>query len=172
MNDEGAVDILREGLDWQTDQLERIANALERLANHFSPKQAVAAKFLIGGKVVSTQAFPLTDIQQVPYSVPGLDEDSNPTSNVPAGAVAVITSSDPTIVAVVPDPAPSAGNIASGQLVAQPKLGKATISGQVNDASGNLLFKIAGLPQDIQVGASAATSAGFALGTPANQPGK
>jgi hypothetical protein len=155
--------------------LRQAVMALEAIARNTRPRPlpAVRFEFLIGGKkIMSTQPFALQDIQQVPYQVPALDEDGQPTNNVPTGAVAVITSSDPTVVAVVPDATPAPGFIASGLLVGQPKLGTATVSGQVNDASGNLLFPIAGLPQAVQVGASAAKSAGFTLGTPSAQPGK
>jgi hypothetical protein len=150
---------------------ERIATAFEKLVAEDFPTVAVAAQFLIEGKQpMSTTAFPLQDTQEVPYSVVGTDADGDPTSLIPDGASLQLTSSDPTIVAVVPDNPVAAGMIGSGNLVGQPKLGQVVIDGNVVDANGNVLFKPAGLPMNVINNASVATGASFSLGTPVSQP--
>lgn len=140
---------------------------LSRIAEAVAPGPAVAAKILIGGKV-ATQPFVLQDIQEVPYQINAVDADGNPTTNIPAGATAAVTSSDPTIASVVPDATPAAGSIASGVIVGQSKLGSVTITEQVSDASGNALFPAS--TAVVQVVASNATGAAIAFGAPVNQP--
>jgi hypothetical protein len=107
----------------------------------------------------------LQDQQKIPYSLTGVDKDGLP-AQLAAGATVAVSSSDPTLATVVADATPAAGSIASGFIVAQPKLGTVQINAAVTNADGS-----AGITGavSIDIVSGPAASIAFGLGTPVAQ---
>lgn len=110
--------------------------------------------------------FQLQDIQEVPYQLTALDADKLPGAALAPGATIVVSSADPTLATVVPDATPAAGSVASGMILAQPKLGTVQLNAAVTNADGTA-GPTGAIAIDI-VNGPAATIA-FNLGTPVLQ---
>ena len=109
--------------------------------------------------------FQLQDVQKVPYTLTAVDADGLPAS-LPSGATVAVSSSDPTVAQVVPDAVPASGSIASGFVVAQPKIGTAQINAAVTNADGSAGPTGA---VSIDVVSGPAASIAFSLGAPVSQ---
>lgn len=115
---------------------------------------------------MSSAPFVLQDHQKVPYQIVGVDAAGLPGASLPAGASVAVSSSDPTLATVVPDATPAPGTLASGFVVAQPKLGTVQLNVAVTNADGS-----AGPTgqQSIQIVAGAEATIQVNLGTPVSQ---
>ncbi len=109
--------------------------------------------------------FQLQDSQKVPYQLTAVDADGLPAS-LPAGASVAVSTADPTLATVVPDATPVAGSIASGFIVAQPKIGTVQINAAVTNADGSA-GPTGAVAVDIVSGPAA--SIAFNLGAPVAQ---
>jgi hypothetical protein len=110
--------------------------------------------------------FQLGDTEKVPYSLIELDADSNPATPEPGDTITIV-SSDTASLAVVPDPTPAAGTVASGFLVGGSKLQTGvTVTATVSHADGSPSLSVV---DTIDIVGGKASSLSLGLGAPVAQ---
>lgn|SRR5678815_1109544 len=72
----------------------------------------------------------MTDLQSIPFKISPEDKDGKRITRLPAGAVATVTSSDPTVVGVTVDATPAPGEMVSGTLTSG-NPGTATVTAHI-----------------------------------------